>query len=101
MRISDWSSDVCSSDLAGNAGSGPSGIAKLLEAGRCNEVGERYDAERGAGTVGIGSDDFAVFADRNTGVVAGIGGVDRIGADRRNLNGGQGRRVEGDRKSVV
>src|SRR3546814_4187714 len=40
MRISDWSSDVCSSDLFGKAGDGGDGTGKLrLERG-CSVIGQ-------------------------------------------------------------
>src|SRR3546814_7477377 len=40
MRISDWSSDVCSSDLQQRAGGGPA-LQKLRQLDRLGEFGER------------------------------------------------------------
>src|SRR3546814_10049309 len=44
MRISDWSSDVCSSDLTGGA-CGRGGTEEGGEAGRCEEQQSRYSAQ--------------------------------------------------------
>src|SRR3546814_2182693 len=47
MRISDWSSDVCSSDLWSRAGGAPSGIRLVLAGGLAPEnVGEAFDRVR-------------------------------------------------------
>src|SRR3546814_4298599 len=43
MRISDWSSDVCSSDLAGEAGGVAVGAEALREAGTAPQAAERAE----------------------------------------------------------
>src|SRR3546814_19118346 len=50
MRISDWSSDVCSSDLLCRAGRGGSGAGAAVRAGRAGRR-RRADAERTGGAV--------------------------------------------------
>src|SRR3546814_12246554 len=55
MRISDWSSDVCSSDLAGEAGLG----AARRTAGRALQVGQG-----GRGTAGVAIDHDGEFFER-------------------------------------
>src|SRR3546814_4930063 len=63
MRISDWSSDVCSSDLAGRVGLGPGDDGALLEA-------EGF----------VGDDEFGVellpFAQAVAGGAGALGGVE-------------------------
>src|SRR3546814_5540851 len=89
MRISDWSSDVCSSDLAGKAAAGdPHDLAaqERLEVHAGTEVpaGTGDDADT---DIAIVLDLFAcarqAFGDRAVDGVARIGPVDRDDRDRR------------------
>src|SRR3546814_643892 len=41
MRISDWSSDVCSSDLHGRAGASQSDVYSLIDLAKCEGTGHR------------------------------------------------------------
>src|SRR3546814_5416422 len=92
LRISDWSSDVCSSDLRAGGGRGVVGqvvgsgldgdaaaLAALLDGG-----GQRL-ARRGVHGVDRGADDAAEIG----------GAADRVGLDEGRAGG-----VPGDRKST-
>src|SRR3546814_19233558 len=76
MRISDWSSDVCSSDLTASPGPSPSGRARPSVSTMCNEAGREKMAGRtkwmwladGAAMVGA-----AAFAAQG-GIGGGAGG---------------------------
>src|SRR3546814_6961359 len=52
MRISDWSSDVCSSDLGERRGAGVAG--GLREGGSAGARADRYDDDRGSDRNGAG-----------------------------------------------
>src|SRR3546814_15784467 len=65
MRISDWSSDVCSSDLTASPGPSPSGRARPSVSTMCNEAGREKMAGRtkwmwlAAGAAMVGAAAFA------------------------------------------
>src|SRR3546814_11644859 len=46
MRISDWSSDVCSSDLQSVSGAGKAGMDELFEQSRNIFVGDQAEAKK-------------------------------------------------------
>src|SRR3546814_7252856 len=67
MRISDWSSDVCSSDLAPPKATPATAAPRLLVAGR------RADRMRGVAVVAVSRPARARTADRLRPATAGIG----------------------------
>src|SRR3546814_13926969 len=104
MRISDWSSDVCSSDLAGEAGGVAVGAEALREAGTAPQAAERAEhldlRSHGAAQVAPA----ARLPARQPGcAVPGDAARQPIPAARQ--RGSKARRLspwgQGDRKSVV
>src|SRR3546814_5458796 len=64
MRISDWSSDVCSSDLNHGVQTSPGGSIVLLQ--------YQYDSGPGAGTLGIPAFGTPAFGSADFGAPAGF-----------------------------
>src|SRR3546814_20100787 len=79
MRISDWSSDVCSSDLTASPGPSPSGRARPSVSTMCNEAGREKMAGRtkwmwlAAGEAMVGAAAYAAQG----GFGGGDGGAER------------------------
>src|SRR3546814_14072509 len=72
MRISDWSSDVCSSDLVAATSTAPSVIADLAPNDYRGQLSALYLLVTGLGGVAAGPTAIALVADYGFGTVGGL-----------------------------
>src|SRR3546814_6996531 len=87
MRISDWSSDVCSSDLGGNGGAGRLDFSSFLAVapdggdGGDGQGGTIEIAANDGGTVALGLDggDSVSLSSSGSGGAGGLGSDSRFG----------------------